>query len=55
MEIRLCACPPAAHNQLVGFVPTAILQSKEITMKWEAPKAVDMRWGFEITMYIANR
>lgn len=28
---------------------------KEISMKWEKPQASDMRWGFEITMYIANR
>ncbi|HMV52981.1 MAG TPA: pyrroloquinoline quinone precursor peptide PqqA [Rhodocyclaceae bacterium] len=24
-------------------------------MKWETPSASDMRFGFEITMYIANR
>lgn len=24
-------------------------------MKWETPQASDMRYGFEITMYIANR
>jgi coenzyme PQQ precursor peptide PqqA len=24
-------------------------------MKWERPAATDMRFGFEITMYIANR
>jgi pyrroloquinoline quinone biosynthesis protein A len=24
-------------------------------MKWETPTASDMRFGFEITMYIANR
>jgi coenzyme PQQ precursor peptide PqqA len=24
-------------------------------MKWEKPAATDMRLGFEITMYIANR
>ncbi|SMP73532.1 pyrroloquinoline quinone precursor peptide PqqA [Noviherbaspirillum suwonense] len=28
---------------------------KENRMIWEKPQAVDMRWGFEITMYIANR
>jgi len=27
----------------------------ETTMKWETPKATDMRFGFEITMYFANR
>lgn len=29
--------------------------SKETTMKWETPQAVDLRFGFEITMYIATR
>lgn len=24
-------------------------------MKWETPAACDFRFGFEITMYIANR
>jgi len=24
-------------------------------MKWQTPQAIDMRFGFEITMYIANR
>ncbi|MET0291769.1 MAG: pyrroloquinoline quinone precursor peptide PqqA [Steroidobacteraceae bacterium] len=24
-------------------------------MKWETPQAVDMRFGFEITMYVSNR
>jgi len=28
---------------------------QETIMKWETPAASDMRFGFEITMYIANR
>jgi len=28
---------------------------KEINMNWTTPQATDMRFGFEITMYIANR
>ncbi|EGK72271.1 MULTISPECIES: pyrroloquinoline quinone precursor peptide PqqA [Methyloversatilis] len=24
-------------------------------MNWETPKATDLRFGFEITMYVANR
>ena len=28
---------------------------KEKIMKWSKPQASDMRFGFEITMYIANR
>lgn len=27
----------------------------EHDMKWDKPSACDMRFGFEITMYIANR
>ena len=29
--------------------------SKENFMKWTTPSASDMRYGFEISMYIANR
>jgi coenzyme PQQ precursor peptide PqqA len=35
--------------------------SKEVFMKWETPQkwetphAIDLRFGMEITMYIANR
>ena len=28
---------------------------KEMLMKWETPCAIDLRFGMEITMYIANR
>jgi coenzyme PQQ precursor peptide PqqA len=28
---------------------------EHITMRWETPQAVDLRFGMEITMYIANR
>jgi coenzyme PQQ precursor peptide PqqA len=28
---------------------------KEICMKWETPAAIEMRFGMEITMYVANR
>jgi coenzyme PQQ precursor peptide PqqA len=31
------------------------LLTKDISMKWETPQAVDFRFGMEITMYIANR
>ncbi|MBX2886480.1 MAG: pyrroloquinoline quinone precursor peptide PqqA [Granulosicoccus sp.] len=32
-----------------------INQYEENPMKWETPVAVDVRYGFEITMYFANR
>ncbi len=28
---------------------------EETDMSWETPKATDLRFGFEITMYVANR
>jgi len=29
--------------------------SKDIEMKWETPRAIELRFGMEITMYVANR
>jgi coenzyme PQQ precursor peptide PqqA len=29
--------------------------ARSIAMKWETPTAIDLRFGMEITMYIANR
>lgn len=48
----------SSHNASSGPSPARMTihpTSKEIDMKWEKPQASDMRWGFEITMYIANR
>jgi coenzyme PQQ precursor peptide PqqA len=28
---------------------------RRITMKWETPQAIEMRFGMEITMYVSNR
>jgi coenzyme PQQ precursor peptide PqqA len=28
---------------------------EELTMTWETPMATEWRFGFEITMYVANR
>ncbi len=33
----------------------AVKTIKESHMKWETPVAIDLRFGMEITMYIANR
>jgi coenzyme PQQ precursor peptide PqqA len=37
------------------FAVTAEANPEEIHMNWQTPKATDLRFGFEITMYIANR
>ena len=31
------------------------LCNRSKTMRWETPQATEMRFGMEITMYIANR
>ena len=28
---------------------------KEIFMQWQTPTATDLRFGFEITLYVSNR
>lgn len=48
--------PPRLHR-----IPAAAWRedsnntSRRCAMKWERPAATDLRFGFEITMYIANR
>jgi pyrroloquinoline quinone biosynthesis protein A len=41
------------HKQL-SDVPKRILIKGEITM-WTKPAATEMRFGFEVTMYVCNR
>jgi len=50
------------HRQTLGLEegrPSAASsddrQTGAILMKWVTPQASDMRYGFEITMYIATR
>jgi coenzyme PQQ precursor peptide PqqA len=43
---------PKGMNKLACREPVT---SRRLTMKWQTPAATDMRFGFEITMYIANR
>jgi coenzyme PQQ precursor peptide PqqA len=31
------------------------VNDEERVMKWETPQAIDLRFGMEITMYIAHR
>jgi pyrroloquinoline quinone biosynthesis protein A len=38
-----------------NLFPTSRSAHWSQVMKWETPQASDMRFGFEITMYIATR
>jgi len=42
---------PAMQQRSMVTGPTR----RRLTMKWETPTAIDLRFGMEITMYIANR
>ncbi len=42
--------PPAGGRSI-----QMTITERRFAMKWETPQAVDMRFGMEITMYIANR
>jgi len=46
-------CQPTLS--LVGSPPAHINNFWRQTMTWETPTACDLRFGFEITMYIAVR
>jgi coenzyme PQQ precursor peptide PqqA len=40
----------------VGYFGIVVRHSNRSTpMRWETPRAIDMRFGMEITLYIARR
>jgi coenzyme PQQ precursor peptide PqqA len=48
------------HGVRDGEVPAGALRclchpSGDPPMQWQTPTAIDLRFGFEITMYVANR
>jgi coenzyme PQQ precursor peptide PqqA len=45
--------PINARRDVVQSRSNQPLQVRD--MNWQTPKATDLRFGFEITMYIANR
>ena len=56
MMIRFPAAADFGEDDPAG--PPARLHRKrpeELIMKWETPQAIDLRFGMEITMYIAHR
>jgi coenzyme PQQ precursor peptide PqqA len=45
-------CGTKLQGQLSGSFE---FTHRSVTMKWETPAAAEIRFGFEITMYVANR
>jgi coenzyme PQQ precursor peptide PqqA len=46
---------PALDSAMLRLVNTGLQSIRRKRMRWETPQAVDLRFGMEITMYIANR
>jgi coenzyme PQQ precursor peptide PqqA len=65
LESIFCRCCKPRERHTLRSVPADVLPVpiprfagptlRRNRMKWEKPAATDMRLGFEITMYIANR
>ncbi len=47
-----CLCGTKIRGQLSGSFE---FTTRSVIMKWETPAAAEIRFGFEITMYVANR
>jgi coenzyme PQQ precursor peptide PqqA len=53
---RALSCPCRLLSLGLQIRCTRNIQSdRRNAMNWETPSAADMRFGFEITMYIASR
>ena len=57
MMIRFPAPAGFGEDGLAGPPGPAFKAQRpeELDMKWETPQAIDLRFGMEITMYIAHR
>ncbi|CAN0628444.1 pyrroloquinoline quinone biosynthesis protein A [Burkholderia multivorans] len=55
--IRVCRHGPCyiSKDRSSRAVHKLISQTRRHTMQWTTPSYTDLRFGFEITMYIANR
>lgn len=58
MTLRLAGSAPAAEDSGIGSHTGLVRRpiTQEFVMsQWIKPQATDLRYGFEITMYISNR
>lgn len=53
--VRIGLKPVDRSTARTAAMPWHSTPYEETTMKWETPKACNMRFGFEVTMYIATR
>jgi coenzyme PQQ precursor peptide PqqA len=50
-----CAVAAAARSMRLPVVPAGNPFLEEQPMTWQTPAATDLRFGFEITMYVTAR
>lgn len=50
---RGCSPAAVAPNMRHGMLSSRL--HEELDMTWQTPQALDFRFGFEITMYVAAR
>lgn len=55
MMIRFPRWRALARMGRLAVRPGFTVTDEELVMKWETPQAIDLRFGMEITMYIAHR
>lgn len=55
VNIGQISCNGVATLVFMAEIPACSKTTGEENMSWTTPQFVDMRFGFEITMYIANR
>ncbi len=55
MMIRFARRRALARMGPPGHPARLSTANEDLVMKWETPQAIDLRFGMEITMYIAHR
>ncbi|HXS20373.1 MAG TPA: pyrroloquinoline quinone precursor peptide PqqA [Steroidobacteraceae bacterium] len=55
MNIRFRTPGRFGDDAPAGPIRAGFHGNGELVMKWETPQAIDLRFGMEITMYIAHR
>ena len=55
IEVALQQGGPLAAENSDRSATILHVNNRRFTMQWTAPSFTDLRFGFEITMYIANR
>ena len=53
--LRVTECSESKSECSLDFLFFFNVKEEDKTMKWETPEYSDIRFGFEVTMYINNK